>query len=287
MTAANGSPGQGEDRHMRTLSEIQDFLDRVFDMYGAATPGMAPQLPQHRAGAAKRYKAILSAIAASCEANEPLDALEVGVSEGFLLRVLIESLPDTRWVATDVANWNPELSRRREGIFENRCRIVEHDLSKAPLPFPDRSFDLVSFSEVLEHLSPAHVVPALKDMSRVLRPGGVLIATSPNLTSLLNRLLMLLGRSPFKLPIPVEPHGTYHHIHMYTPEEFCHLGEHAGLQTVSVRLQTYLAYAFFSTDHFRNAVLRAYLLTDRCVGWLLPKLRDGWVVAMKKPLSAD
>jgi ubiquinone/menaquinone biosynthesis C-methylase UbiE len=50
------------------------------------------------------------------------------------------------------------------------------------LPWPDGSFDRVQFSDVIEHLDPDQTVPALRELRRVLRPGGYLIVhTAPNL----------------------------------------------------------------------------------------------------------
>ena len=46
------------------------------------------------------------------------------------------------------------------------------------LPFPDNSFDCIITSEVLEHIQDD--VAALHELSRVLKPGGVLAATVPS-----------------------------------------------------------------------------------------------------------
>jgi len=46
------------------------------------------------------------------------------------------------------------------------------------LPFKDGSYDTCLISEVLEHLQ--RPTEALKEVARVLRPGGVLIVTTPN-----------------------------------------------------------------------------------------------------------
>ena len=56
------------------------------------------------------------------------------------------------------------------------------------LPWPDDTFDRVQFSDVIEHLDPPQAVPALRELRRVLKPGGyLLVHTAPN------RLFMKVG----------------------------------------------------------------------------------------------
>jgi ubiquinone/menaquinone biosynthesis C-methylase UbiE len=51
----------------------------------------------------------------------------------------------------------------------------------AELPWPDGSFDRILMGDVIEHLDSDHRVRAVRELRRVLRPGGrVLIHTSPN-----------------------------------------------------------------------------------------------------------
>lgn len=67
------------------------------------------------------------------------------------------------------------------------CRAEE-------LPYADDSFDLVFAGEVLEHL--LYPNEFLDRASAVLRPGGLLLLSTPNLTSWHNRALVALGYSP-------------------------------------------------------------------------------------------
>jgi len=60
-----------------------------------------------------------------------------------------------------------------------------------PLPFTSEKFDVVSCIEVLEHLFRPDL--ALQQIYRVLKPGGVLIASVPNIAWIGNRLLMAAG----------------------------------------------------------------------------------------------
>ncbi len=110
--------------------------------------------------------------------------LDLGCRDGALTRAYLEG---NEVVGVDVDR--SALARaERLGIG-----TVWADLDQ-PLPFPDRSFDVVVAGEVLEHLrSPAQLVA---EAGRVLAPGGTLIGSVPNGFRLQNRLLFLLGRQP-------------------------------------------------------------------------------------------
>ena len=89
--------------------------------------------------------------------------------------------------------------------------------------------------EVFEHLAecPAHVVPRI---ARILRPGGILVITTPNQARWLNRIRMMAG-----VNIQERPENLYHkqwmgygHIHEYTLPELSEEFSVAGLRTVEV-----------------------------------------------------
>jgi SAM-dependent methyltransferase len=62
------------------------------------------------------------------------------------------------------------------------------------LPYEDDSFDFVTYTDVIEHhaFSPR---PVLREIHRVLAPGGRVIILTPNQASIYNRLMLLFGRS--------------------------------------------------------------------------------------------
>jgi SAM-dependent methyltransferase len=63
------------------------------------------------------------------------------------------------------------------GDFDQRTADLDVRLDATALPFADQSFDLVLFSEVIEHVPDA--AKAIAEVARVLRPGGVLLITWP------------------------------------------------------------------------------------------------------------
>lgn len=79
--------------------------------------------------------------------------------------------------------------------FAEPCDVLcDFGVQGVVLPFEDASFDLVICTEVLEHmLWPQNL---LREMARVLRPNGSLIASVPNIASLSYRAAWLVGRIP-------------------------------------------------------------------------------------------
>ncbi len=59
------------------------------------------------------------------------------------------------------------------------------------LPFENHSFDVVICSEVLEHV--CNHVEAIKELSRIVKPGGDLFLTTPNMMRIRSRLSFLLS----------------------------------------------------------------------------------------------
>jgi 2-polyprenyl-3-methyl-5-hydroxy-6-metoxy-1,4-benzoquinol methylase len=78
---------------------------------------------------------------------------------------------------------------------------VEHEL-----PFDAAEFDVVVAGELLEHVRDPRLL--LRDVRRVLRPGGRLVGSVPNGFRLKNRLRFLLGR---------EPEDNSAHLHLFSP----------------------------------------------------------------------
>lgn len=110
------------------------------------------------------------------------------------------------------------------------ARVIE---SATSLPFDDGSIDLVVCIEVLEHLvRPDHAVAEIK---RVLAPGGVFIATVPNIVFWRRRLDSLLGRwHPLGDELAIEQPWRDPHVRFFTPNRFGAMIETCGFENVRV-----------------------------------------------------
>lgn len=83
-------------------------------------------------------------------------------------------------------------------------------------PYADDSFDVILFCEILEHLltDPVHT---LTEIRRVLKPGGTLIVTTPNVARLENVRKMIAGQNIYD---PYSGYGPYgRHNREYTQQD--------------------------------------------------------------------
>ncbi len=104
-------------------------------------------------------------------------ALDLGAGQGRVSRAL--AVRGFEVTAVDV---NGDQFRAVEVPF------VKSDLNRT-LPFPGKSCDLVVAVEILEHLeAPRRFV---REIYRVLRPGGLAVVSTPNIASIPSRLFFL------------------------------------------------------------------------------------------------
>ena len=116
------------------------------------------------------------------------------------------------------------------------------------LPFRDESFDRVLMSEVLEHLEDDQ--PALAEMHRVLRPGGILAISVPHaryplLWDPINRLWTALGGEPIRSG-PIAGIWSDHKV-LYQPAELVASVRSAGFTPEVVEEATHYSFPF---SHF-------------------------------------
>jgi SAM-dependent methyltransferase len=76
---------------------------------------------------------------------------------------------------------------------EFRCDVDLFDAERDAFPYPDEHFDLVVAGEIIEHMThdPMHL---LLESRRVLREGGALLVTTPNVGSITSAAKTLEGR---------------------------------------------------------------------------------------------
>lgn len=71
-----------------------------------------------------------------------------------------------------------ELAAMRANDANLPANFQHADLESGTLPFADSTFDVINFTNVLEHL--VNRIQILKEMRRVLKPDGVAVISAPN-----------------------------------------------------------------------------------------------------------
>jgi SAM-dependent methyltransferase len=132
-----------------------------------------------------RYEGVLQTYAA-LGGDHPLDVLEVGGGQHALLA---HALLGDRATVADLPGPHLDL------LADRGLATCEWDLQTDDQPFL-AAFDRVFLCEVMAHVPvPPHVY--LERLRLALRPGGVLLVTTPNLHRTRNLALLAAGREPF------------------------------------------------------------------------------------------
>jgi glycosyltransferase involved in cell wall biosynthesis/ubiquinone/menaquinone biosynthesis C-methylase UbiE len=150
----------------------------------------------------------------------------------------------------------------REGVPAQLSRVDIHKL-----PFASGTFDKVLMSEVLEHLADDRA--AMREVYRVLKPGGVLALSVPHadyplLWDPINKTLEALGIAPLRNAGPIT--GLWsNHWRLYRPSELSDVIGNAGFAIDILEQQTHYAFPFihFIVYSIGKPLIEHNLLPDR------------------------
>jgi SAM-dependent methyltransferase len=154
--------------------------------------------------------------------------------------------------------------------------VYKADASREELPFDSEYLDVVYMGDVIEHLFDPDF--AICEVLRVLKRGGFLVLSTPNLASWLNRLLLFLGLQP-------------RYSEVSTVKQFGRLGRQDFAPVGHLRLFTHRALRQFLTFHHFNIVKvegvaseglpRALGHIDRTIS-RIPSLASSIIVVVQK-----
>jgi SAM-dependent methyltransferase len=179
-------------RRSRWNAWIEWLLDRCLPHHAEGVKRLGSMLPP--AGSGRRL-------------------LDVGCGSGTYLRLAWQAGWQVTGVETDPAACRAARSR---GV-----PVVQVGLPCTTLP--GESFDVVTLTHVIEHLHDPR--PALREIRRLLAPGGLVMITTPNLDAY---GLEVFGRCWRGLEPP-------RHLVLYTPSSLGGLLRDAGFSTIEVK----------------------------------------------------
>lgn len=124
--------------------------------------------------------------------------------------------------------------------------------------YPDNHFDVVIAGDIIEHVLDTDLF--LEIIYQVLKPGGLLLLSTPNLASLGRRIMLLFGKNSFcefstKIP-PVKGSKNVGHIRYYTCQNLYNQLKINNFRDISVRTDVlhipFVGESKFLAKLFRN-----------------------------------
>src|SRR5262245_29899428 len=179
---------------------------------------------------AHRQAEMLARVLAAAPA--PALILDVGCGDGFATGVAARRNPAHRFVGLD---WSAASLIRARG---RGLKLLRAELDTG-VPVRSGSADVVIMSEVIEHL--VDTDSAIEEAHRVLKPGGSLLLSTPNLAAWYNRGLLAIGIQPVFSEVSLRSvfgrpgSQVAGHLHMFTRRALVEFLTAYGFEVVRVR----------------------------------------------------
>jgi len=187
--------------------------------------------PERRTGAAALYDEKPSSyfsdaradIVALLQTGPTSSVLELGCGAGGTGRAVLAAGKAGRYVGLEL---NPAAAKT---AAESLSQVLVGDVEGLDLTPLEASFDALIISEVLEHLTDPWTT--LARLGACLKPGGVVFASSPNISQWHVIRDLFLGRFRY------EEFGVMDRTHLrwFTPESYRAMFEGAGIEVREVR----------------------------------------------------
>ncbi len=109
----------------------------------------------------------------------PANHLDIGSGKGTLIKLLRKNLA----IQSTACDYTDEL------MSEVDINVDRVNLNYEKLPYPNDSFDIITCTEVIEHLE--HYRETIQEAHRVCKKGGTFVVSTPNILNLKSRIRFL------------------------------------------------------------------------------------------------
>lgn len=236
LMAAIAPPEPPEGLPFANIEEVLGAyaFDELPGLLGNDAPPIDAGLASYLGTHWTRYMTTLRAL----DGLEITSALDVGVFPPLVFQALLANrFPGVQmsglWEGPDPYHQSIQPRSGDHPGFEITLEAANSE--RDPWPYADNSFDLVTGMEILEHLA-LDPYFFFSEAARVLKPGGHILLTTPNVVSHRGVNKMLNGTATYSFGIFVPSGGVYgRHNREYAPKELPELGLAAGLEPVSLK----------------------------------------------------
>jgi 2-polyprenyl-3-methyl-5-hydroxy-6-metoxy-1,4-benzoquinol methylase len=205
------------------------------------------------------------------------NVVDVGIAGGmfpFLLHKLGINVIGLDW--GEISS-QQELEKMHPGVKVYACCY-----EKDQWPLQDNSVDIVTHLDLIEHVHPPQQF-MFKEIRRILRPGGILIITTPNLASLRKRIGILRGQHPVgQLKEFFESNPFVEHIREFTVNEVSQIVKWASFEVISAYCINHIYYTRYAEAP--TAIKKITLKIYKFLTLLKNDLKDTVVVEARKPI---
>ena len=164
--------------------------------------------------------------------------IEIGGGTGRYGLTIAQEFPDAQVTITDIVDSSVKFIER----LKNELNLTNVEVKKADvynLEFREDYFDLIISDVVIQHLP--NDLKAIKEMTKILKPGGVIIVSGVNLFNLPHTLYKLFHRKEY----------TYGYEKSYSKKELRRLYNEAGLEIINED-GFYFAYGIFRLKYIHS-----------------------------------
>lgn len=119
------------------------------------------------------------------------NVLEIGCGNGVVLYHIADRCEAITGV--DISGNRCEVARANLVALRTPVEIIQGNLEEG-LQKPDGSYDLILWADVIEHV--VDVFASMREVVRLLAPGGTLITSTPNIAYIRYRVALLVGKFP-------------------------------------------------------------------------------------------
>ena len=158
--------------------------------------------------------------------------LDLGLSRGLFLE-RFRRYPGVELGGIEIDPEEAERARER-GLEPVRHFVNAFDGQRlvARLPWDDAYADVVLAGEIVEHI--VDTESFLREIRRVLRPGGATVLSTPNILWWKHRVALLAGRYPDALDYRTRYGDDFGHVRIFTPKLLRDLLGETGFEDVRV-----------------------------------------------------